>query len=77
MLRENIDIASNVEVGEFTKEDFDLIEQIKNELNRNIKVGCTGCGYCMPCPKGVDIPGTFHSYNLMYSENKSRAGIIT
>ncbi|MZK49980.1 aldo/keto reductase [Clostridium beijerinckii] len=70
MLRENIDIASNVEINEFTKEDFDLIEQIKNELNRNIKVGCTGCGYCMPCPKGVDIPGTFHSYNLMYSENK-------
>ena len=23
----------------------------------------------MPCPKGVDIPGTFASYNLMYSEN--------
>jgi hypothetical protein len=70
MLRENIEIAKNVEVGEFTKEDLDLIEQVKNEINTNIKVGCTGCGYCMPCPKGVDIPGTFHSYNLMYSENK-------
>lgn len=70
MLRENIEIANNVEVGEFTKEDFDLIEEVKNEINSNIKVGCTGCGYCMPCPKGVDIPGTFHSYNLMYSENR-------
>lgn len=70
MLRENIEIANSVEVDEFIKEDFELIEQIKNEINRNIKVGCTGCGYCMPCPKGVDIPGTFHSYNLMYSENK-------
>ena len=69
-VRENIEIAKNVEVDEFTKEDFQLIEQIKNEINRNIKVGCTGCNYCMPCPKGVDIPGTFHSYNLMYSENK-------
>ncbi|MDR3596882.1 aldo/keto reductase [Clostridium sp.] len=70
MLRENIEIAKNVEVDEFTKEDFELIEQVKNEINSNIKVGCTGCGYCMPCPKGVDIPGTFHSHNLMYSENK-------
>jgi predicted aldo/keto reductase-like oxidoreductase len=70
MVKENIKIASNVTVGEFTEEDFKLIEQVKNEINRNIKVGCTGCGYCIPCPKGVDIPGTFHAYNMMYAENK-------
>ena len=70
MVQENIKIASNVTVGEFTEEDFKLIEQVKNEINRNVKVGCTGCGYCIPCPKGVDIPGTFHAYNMMYAENK-------
>ena len=70
MVKENIKIASNVTVGEFTEEDFKLIEQVKNEINRNIKVGCTGCGYCIPCPKGVDIPGTFHAYNMMYAEDK-------
>ena len=70
MVQENISIAKNVNADEFTEEDFELIEQIKNEINRNIKVGCTGCAYCMPCPKGVDIPGTFHSYNMMYAENK-------
>ena len=34
------------------------------------KVGCTGCRYCMPCPKGVDIPGTFRCWNTMYTESK-------
>ena len=70
MVQENIKIAKDVTAGEFTEKDFELINQVKNEININIKVGCTSCGYCMPCPKGVDIPGTFHAYNIMYSENK-------
>ena len=35
-----------------------------------MRVGCTGCGYCMPCPKGVDIPALFRCYNRMYTEDK-------
>ena len=71
MVRENVRIASEAVIGEFTKEDFLLIEQIKSEINRDIKVGCTGCGYCMPCPQGIDIPTVFRCYNQMYTENKS------
>ena len=62
--------ASITEIDSFTEDDYKTIEEIKSEINANIKVGCTGCGYCMPCPMGVDIPATFRCYNEMYTENK-------
>lgn len=68
MVEENVRIASQVRTGELTEEDFELIEAVKEEINGKIKVGCTGCGYCMPCPKGIDIPTTFRCYNRMYTE---------
>ena len=71
MVRENMRIASEVQADEFGEEDFVMIDRIKDEINRNIKVPCTGCAYCMPCPMGVDIPGTFRCYNEMYTERKS------
>ena len=70
MVEENVKNASTAEVGEFDSEDFKLLEDVVKEINRSMKVGCTGCGYCMPCPKGVDIPGTFAAYNRRYSEGK-------
>lgn len=70
MVLENVNIANATKIDEFTKEDFELIEEVKNEINKNIKVGCTGCGYCMPCPQGIDIPTTFRCYNRMYTEKK-------
>lgn len=71
MVNENVRIASEVQEHEFTPQDFQLIEQVKAEINKNIKVGCTACNYCMPCPKGIDIPTTFRCYNQMYTEKKS------
>lgn len=71
MVNENVRIASEVQEHEFTPKDFQLIEQVKAEINKNIKVGCTACGYCMPCPKGIDIPTAFRCYNQMYTEKKS------
>ncbi len=70
MVQENVRIASSVQAGEFTEEDFKLIEAVKNEIQSGIKVGCTGCAYCMPCPKGIDIPTAFKCYNQMYTEGK-------
>lgn len=71
MVNENARIASEVQPGEFDASDFQMIEEIKAAIEETTKVGCTGCGYCMPCPKGVDIPATFRCYNEMYTEGKS------
>ena len=70
MVAENIRIASDAEAGSFTEKDRELVDSVKRIIREKEKVGCTGCRYCMPCPQGVDIPGTFHYYNLMYIEGK-------
>ena len=70
MILENTRIASEVKVNEFSDSDNALIDGIKAEISKTIKVPCTGCNYCMPCPRHVDIPGTFGCYNSMYSESK-------
>ncbi len=68
MVQENVKVASEAKAKELTEEDYKLFEQVKKEINRKVKVGCTACGYCMPCPQGIDIPGTFRCYNEMYTE---------
>ena len=73
MINENCRIASQAEPGHLTPEDMQIVEQIKQIIRQREKVGCTGCRYCMPCPKGVDIPGNFYYYNLMYMEKKFSA----
>ena len=72
MVEENCRIASEAEAGGWTEAEFELIGTIKKEINAKEKVGCTGCRYCMPCPKGVDIPGAFRCWNAMSIESKSK-----
>ncbi|MCR5625603.1 MAG: aldo/keto reductase [Lachnospiraceae bacterium] len=73
MVEENCRIAGEVQENEFDNYDYEMIDKIKEYINENTKVGCTGCGYCMPCPKGVDIPTTFRYYNEMYISKKGGA----
>lgn len=68
MIEENVATASGVTVGSLTQTDDAMLKEVVKAINAKMKVGCTGCGYCMPCPKGVDIPGTFAAYNRRYSE---------
>ena len=70
MVRDNLRTASTVQVGELGPEEEAMLRQVVAAINSKMKVGCTGCGYCMPCPKNVDIPGTFAAYNRRYQEGK-------
>lgn len=71
MVRQNLATADQGRPGCMTDASRALVEQVKEIIRRQVKVGCTGCGYCMPCPRGVDIPGTFRCYNAMYAEGKA------
>jgi predicted aldo/keto reductase-like oxidoreductase len=72
MVRENCRVAAETLPHSLEEKDFAVLEEVKKKINENEKVGCTGCRYCMPCPKGVDIPGIFRAYNTMYTESKSQ-----
>lgn len=67
VLNEDLAAADQAQPGCFSSAEEELLADVIGELNAKIKVGCTGCGYCMPCPKGVDIPGAFHRYNQYYT----------
>lgn len=73
MVRENIATASAAHVGDLTAADENMLSRVVDAINSSLKVGCTACGYCQPCPKGVDIPGTFACYNRVFTEKKSAA----
>ena len=73
MVAENCRIADETKAGDWTAAEFSVIERVVKEIRAKEKVGCTGCRYCMPCPKGVDIPGAFRCWNEMYIESKAKA----
>ena len=73
MVRENIEAACEARVGDLTAEDHALLAEVVKAINEKVKVGCTACGYCQPCPKNVDIPGAFAAYNRYHTEDPAGA----
>ena len=41
-----------------------MLDRIRILYQSASSIPCTGCRYCMPCPRGVNIPGNFTAYNI-------------
>ncbi|KAF5088874.1 aldo/keto reductase [Methanobacterium aggregans] len=65
-VEENLKVAGEVQPNSLTSQELKLYEDVKEVYKDLTKVNCTSCGYCMPCPVGVDIPGCFEIYNTKY-----------
>ncbi len=60
-VEENVAVASNSHpIGQA---DSDLLMVHVQRLRAMADLYCTGCGYCMPCPREVNIPMIFDRYN--------------
>ncbi len=70
-LEDNIKIASVYAEGCFSAEELAMIDETERMYRTNIRIGCTACRYCMPCPSGVDIPRNFAVWNEYYMFGKS------
>jgi predicted aldo/keto reductase-like oxidoreductase len=62
-VEKNVAYADNGSANSLSEEEQNLFGEAKIEYKRRIKVPCTGCRYCMPCPSNVSIPECFEMYN--------------
>lgn len=62
-LMENMNIASSTTVGEMGSDELDAVAEARRIINKKTAVHCTGCEYCMPCPRNVNIPLAFSFLN--------------
>lgn len=75
-VEENIRVASNSNANTFTAKDLDLVSRVGAEYRRLMKIPCTACQYCLPCPVGVDIPACFELYNSLHMFSTKGLDII-
>jgi len=62
-VEENARVASDAMPDSLSESDIGMIGRLRDIFKSAIRVNCTGCAYCMPCPYGVDIPFCFSALN--------------
>jgi hypothetical protein len=65
-VEENLRIAEEGLANSLTEKELQLVERAAEKYGELMKINCTGCRYCMPCPEGVDIPACFEVYNNLH-----------
>lgn len=65
-LEENLATAELGTSNSLTGAERDMVRRVAEEYRDRMRVGCTGCRYCLPCPAGVNIPECFNRYNMAF-----------
>ena len=68
-LKDNLAIADKTTPLSMSFEDMETVELVKRVMRNSLKINCSTCGYCMPCPRGVNIPECMKIYNEKYLFN--------
>ena len=63
---QNVDLAGEAEAGCLNDGERVVIREVRELYRSMMKVDCTSCAYCMPCPYGINIPMNFSLYNDMF-----------
>lgn len=62
-VKQNVESANHSDVNGLDEQERALIQRVQKEYRKLSPIPCTKCGYCMPCPNGVNIPLNFELYN--------------
>ncbi len=62
-VRQNIESVCRSSVDGLEDEERALIRRVQEKYRELSPIPCTKCGYCLPCPSGVNIPLNFELYN--------------
>ncbi len=73
-LEDNLRIFDEAEIGCMTEAEDALITSAREAYESRIKVGCTGCAYCVPCPAEVEIPKIFSLWNNLFMFDEKLEG---
>jgi predicted aldo/keto reductase-like oxidoreductase len=69
-LKDNLRIFDTSKPNSMSGQEMELIRAIQEMYAAKMGVGCTGCKYCMPCPRGINIPEVFQLYNQYHLFNR-------
>ncbi len=75
-IAENLTLAGKALPDSFSEKEVSIVEEAADEFRSVMRVGCTACQYCMPCPTGVNIPNCFEWYNSRHAFKDKSAKLM-